>query len=55
MSARVLVPIDVAASVAEVAQSTIRSWVHRGQLHRHPGGFDLAELLAVVDSKRARR
>lgn len=45
------VGIAVAAEVAEVSPATIRSWVHRGLLTRHPDGFDLGEVLARVDSR----
>lgn len=41
----------LAAHAAGVSPATIRKWVQRGRLTRHPDGFDLLELAACADSR----
>jgi hypothetical protein len=48
----ILVPLAVAANVAEVQPATIRKWVERGIITRHPDGYDLTELLHWIDTRR---
>jgi hypothetical protein len=48
----ILVPLAVAAIVAEVQPATIRKWVERGIITRHPDGYDLTELLHWIDTIR---
>lgn len=45
------VPLDVAASVAEVKPATIRKWVERGIIRRFDDGYDLSELLHWIDTR----
>jgi hypothetical protein len=47
----ILVPLAVAANVAEVQPATIRKWVERGIITRHPDGYDLTELLHWIDTR----
>jgi hypothetical protein len=47
----ILVPLAVAASVAEVQPATVRQWVARGIITRYPDGYDLTELLHWIDTR----
>lgn len=36
-----------------IAPGTLRQWVHRGHITRGPGGYDLEEIVAYLDSRNA--
>lgn len=46
------VPLDVAATIAEVQPGTVRVWLTRGLITRHPHGIDLYELMHWLDTTR---
>lgn len=45
------VDTETAANICGVKPGTIRLWVHRGQILRHPDGFDVDELLHWIDAR----
>lgn len=51
------VPVDLAilfvrGSGAACTPATLRSWVHRGHIKRHRGGYSLPEIAAYLVKRR---